>query len=93
MLKALPAVLGLVTVSKVKWSKAAGATLKELEVPDLPEPVAVIVFEVLAPVTVTEKLLSTPLEKLVVTMGEIVPVRSLRFTVPLKPVTVLLLAS
>ena len=52
-----------------------------------------IIFANRDSVIVTAKLGSTPLVKLVVTVGEIVPVKSLKFTVPVKPVTVLLLAS
>jgi hypothetical protein len=42
MLKALPTVCGLLTVLKMKWSRAATLTVNELLVPDLPPPLVEI---------------------------------------------------
>ena len=42
ILKALPAVCGLLIALKTKWSRAAGLTMSVLLVPDLPLPVVEI---------------------------------------------------
>jgi hypothetical protein len=42
MLKALPAVCGLLIVLKTKWSRAAEFTVNVLLVPDLPPPLVEI---------------------------------------------------
>ena len=46
MLKAVPAVCGLLIVLKTKWSRAAGLTVSVLLVPDLPLPLVEIEMRV-----------------------------------------------
>src|ERR1051325_5832022 len=77
-----------------KLFKEPGLTVNELEVPVsvLPVLVAVIVLPDPAPVRVTDSVL-TPAEKADVVVGLILPAVVVRSTVPVKLVTVLLLAS
>jgi hypothetical protein len=79
-------------VLKVKLLRAPGLTTKLLLVPDMPEPVVKSVTPEPAPVTVT-KPVQTPLEKLPVLDGLIVPVETFKVLVPRKFVSVLLEAS
>jgi hypothetical protein len=81
MLKALPAVCGLLMVLKTKWSRAAEFTVNELLVPDFEDPDVLIVIPGLDAERVTEPV-QTPDENAVVLVGLIVPEDTVKVLVP-----------
>jgi hypothetical protein len=81
MLKAVPAVCGLLTVLKTKLAKAPALTVNELLVPDMLLPVVEIVIPVPDLVSVTEPV-QTPAVNALVLVGLMVPEDTVRVFVP-----------
>jgi hypothetical protein len=81
MLKAEPAVCGLLIVLKTKWSRETTLTVNELLVPDFEDPEVLIVIPGLDAERVTEPV-QTPDENVPVLVGLMVPEDTVKVLVP-----------